>query len=129
MRTLYRFDDEGYYNGSIVNDNHRVIYPNTTEIEPVFEDGCRARWNGSEWVLELIPIPEPEPEPEPTQRELYEKEIDELKSFLKSTDYCVVKCYEMGLDVATEYPEEHATRIAARERINELEKIINISGE
>lgn len=124
MDILYRYDADGYYTDTILNDNTDVLYPRTTIIEPSFEEGCRAKWDGAEWRNELIPIPEPEPVPEPTQKEIYEREIDELKSFLKSTDYCVVKCYEMGLDVATEYPEKHAARIAARERINELEELI-----
>ena len=49
------------------------------------------------------------------------KEINKLKKVLADTDYCVIRCQELGLDMADEYPDEHRSRADARARINELE--------
>ena len=50
-----------------------------------------------------------------------EEEIAELKNYLSETDYCVIKCMELGLSISTAYPEVHQKRTEARSRINELE--------
>lgn len=53
-----------------------------------------------------------------------EQEIFEMKQYLTSTDYCVIKCMETGESMAILYPEVHAKRTEARQRINELEALI-----
>lgn len=60
--------------------------------------------------------------PQPTAEEQAKQEISELKQYLSDTDYCAIKCGELGLSMATEYPEEYQKRIDARTRINELEE-------
>lgn len=50
-----------------------------------------------------------------------ESEITGLQTYLKQTDWCVVKCQEIGQLLASVYPDEAAKRAAARERINELQ--------
>lgn len=50
-----------------------------------------------------------------------EGEITGLQTYLKQTDWCVVKCQEIGQPLATVYPDEAAKRAAARDRINELQ--------
>lgn len=82
------------------------------------------QWNSDQSVIE--PIPEPEPEPKPlTAEELIQQELAELHAYLNDTDYGVIKCMELGLIYANEYPTEHEQRTTARARINELEALIN----
>lgn len=45
----------------------------------------------------------------------------ELQSFLSDTDYAVIKCGELKLDLETEYPGLSEKRAQARAKINELE--------
>ncbi len=54
----------------------------------------------------------------------YRDEIYELKKYLTSTDYCVIKSIELGTTIQMAYPEEYQKRIDARARINELEEIL-----
>lgn len=58
-----------------------------------------------------------------TEKEKAEREIAELKSYLTSTDWTVIKCTELGLSLQTAYPEVYQKRTDARERINILEEI------
>lgn len=60
-----------------------------------------------------------------TEKELAEREIWKLKEYLSDTDYCVIKCMDMGVSTAEAYPEVYQKRLNARARINELEEIIN----
>lgn len=60
--------------------------------------------------------------PAPTAAELVAGEIASLKARLSDTDWAVVKCYELELSMAEEYPEIHAGRKYWRARINELEQ-------
>lgn len=50
-----------------------------------------------------------------------EGEITGLQTYLKQTDWCVVKCQEIGQPLSSVYPDEAASRAAARDRINELQ--------
>ena len=54
----------------------------------------------------------------------YKVEIEELKKYLSDTDYCVIKSIELGTTIQTAYPDVHQKRIEARERINELEDVL-----
>ena len=55
------------------------------------------------------------------QQVLNEYEIESLKSYLSETDYAVIKCQELGLNLDTEYPGLLERRAQARAKINELE--------
>ena len=59
--------------------------------------------------------------PQPSTEELLRQELSELKQYLTATDYQAIKCGELGLSMAIEYPESHAKRTKARARINEIE--------
>ena len=56
----------------------------------------------------------------PTEKEIAEREIAELKTYLSETDYIAAKLAE-GVATKEEYAEELTKRAEARERINELE--------
>ena len=56
-----------------------------------------------------------------TEKELAQIEIAQLKSYLTTTDYTVIKCMELGESPTTLYPEIMAKRAECRKRINELE--------
>lgn len=51
-------------------------------------------------------------------------EMNQLESYLRSTDYMAIKCAELGLSMASEYPTEYTERIKARARINEIEALL-----
>ncbi len=54
----------------------------------------------------------------------YKNEIESLKKYLADTDYCVIKSIELGTTIQTTYPDVHQKRMEARERINELEAVL-----
>ena len=64
------------------------------------------------------------PYPEPTKEEKAQQEIQNLKQYLSETDYMAIKCGELGLAMAEEYPVEYQKRKDARARINELEQLL-----
>lgn len=68
--------------------------------------------------------PKPEP-PAPTEEELAlqakEKEIAEAKAYLNDTDYAVIKCMELGIDLDAEYPGLKSLRQQARDKVNAAE--------
>ncbi|MCI7307113.1 hypothetical protein [Alistipes senegalensis] len=57
----------------------------------------------------------------PTPEEIDTMRIAELKGYLTTTDWCIVKCLETGVSMAETYPEVLQAREAARTEINELE--------
>ena len=70
--------------------------------------------------------PQPEPEepelsPEEKQKQELEEQIWEKKDYLNDTDYAVIKCIELGIDLDTEYPGLKAKRQEARDAINAAE--------
>ena len=91
-----------YPNGG--KDVERVIDRKGVEAVPEHDE--------EEEIYRYVPYTEPE---------LAAFEISELKNYLTSTDYTVIKCMERGLSVADTYPEVYQKREEARERINELE--------
>ena len=56
---------------------------------------------------------------EPSQEDLRNAEIAELKAYLESTDYVVIKIAE-GVATKEEYADVLAERVRARSRINQL---------
>ena len=79
---IYIYNEEGYYAGSLEAqkdpretakgngseaDDKWIMPPNATRVKPKKADeGYRMRWDGTEWLEELIPVPDPEPEIEVT---------------------------------------------------------------
>jgi len=57
-------------------------------------------------------------------KQVYETELSKLEYYLESTDYKTFKCFELGLSMKEKYPDIFAKRQEARDRINELRKII-----
>ena len=47
-----------------------------------------------------------------------------LQNYLNKTDYMVVKCMERGLSMQEEYPDEYIKRQQARERISEINALL-----
>lgn len=45
----------------------------------------------------------------------------QLENYLSDTDYAVIKCKELGLDIETEYPNLLQNRQQARDRINQID--------
>ena len=100
-KTVYSFDDLGTFIGTDIAweswgfDDTYLIPAYSTEIAPPEEipSGYFAKWNGSEWNLEVIP-PEPEPTPEPTPEPIPEPDPitwDKIRSqrnyLLSQTDW------------------------------------------
>lgn len=46
----------------------------------------------------------------------------QLESYLSDTDYAIIKCHELGLDVNSEYPSLLEKRQQARDRINQIDR-------
>ena len=69
-------------------------------------------------------LPEAITPPAPSDEEKLQSELVELKQYLSDTDYQAIKCGELGLSMATEYPESHEKRSKARKRINEIEALL-----
>lgn len=57
----------------------------------------------------------------PTPKELAEQQISQLKQYLDSTDYVVIKIYE-GVATQRQYSDVLEKRKKAREEINQLEQ-------
>ena len=63
--------------------------------------------------------------------DLIEKEIDRLKKVLSDSDYIVIKSYEatmIGQPVKYNMGEIHVSRQELRDKINELEELLNQEG-
>ena len=63
--------------------------------------------------------------------DLIEKEIDRLKKELSDSDYIVIKSYEatmIGQSVEYNMDEIHISRQKLRDKINELEELLNQEG-
>lgn len=79
------------------------------------------------YMTELGALPEgavtvkPEKPQSVIHQEELESTIAEAKAYLSETDYAVIKCGELGLDLETEYPGLKAERQAKRDLINQAE--------
>lgn len=86
------------------------------------------------YMTELGPLPSDAILSRPSKpQDIIEKEemlsqIAEAKSFLRETDYRVIKCAEQGLSLDEEYPGLKAQRQAKRDLINQIEISAEASG-
>lgn len=65
---------------------------------------------------------------ESVSKKLITAQINECKAFLDSTDYKVMKCYEatlLNLPLPYSMDDVHVTRQEYRDKINELEALLN----
>jgi hypothetical protein len=69
---VYQTDINGVYVGDTVADQDPLDGTNwlipagcVETAPPTIADSQLAKWNGTEWVVETIPVVEPDPEPEP----------------------------------------------------------------
>lgn len=94
-------------------------YPNGGKDEVWVVDVPRVEaseeWDEYEDIMVYVPF---------TEKELAEREIEELKQKLTETDYQAIK-YAEGVLSAGEYAPIKAERQAWRDRINELEEVVN----
>lgn len=66
------------------------------------------------------------------EREQLEQEMISLEWALKATDYEMIKCYEYekcGIKAPYDIDSVHKERQAKRDRINEIQKILDGGGE
>lgn len=66
------------------------------------------------------------------EREQLEQEMISLEWALKATDYEIIKCYEYekcGIKAPYDMDSVHKERQAKRDRINEIQKILDGGGE
>lgn len=97
------------------------IYKNKNDLKRYTETANWCNANGAYIVdqgdyYEVLPVNH-------SDKEKAQIEIISLKDFLSNTDYTVIKCYELGLEMSEEYPEVYKKRVEARKRINELESL------
>ena len=59
-------------------------------------------------------------------KESEKAELAELKQYLLDTDYMVIKSIEKGSSMLTEYPDDYIKRQEARNRINEINSILEL---
>ena len=62
--------------------------------------------------------------PEPTEADKADLRIMELKTYLNTTDWKVIKASELGVPLSELYPDDSVKRSEARAEINELEKLL-----
>ena len=86
------------------------------------------------YMTELGPLPDdaimtrpPKPQ-DVINREQMLSQIAEAKSFLRETDYRVIKCAEQGLNLEEEYPGLKAERQSKRDLINQVEESAQLAG-
>ena len=68
---------------------------------------------------EVVEIPQPSEGEKRKQESISLR--SQLENYLSDTDYAVIKCGELKLDLETEYPGLSEKRAQARAKINELE--------
>lgn len=123
-----------YSKGHLVNDTiHHDAVAGREEVKHL--ETVEEYPNGSalvKWVIDVNGIEPKEAYDEEIQvyvpytaEELAKKEAISLRSklenYLSDTDYAVIKCKELGLDIETEYPNLLQNRQQARDRINQID--------
>ncbi len=85
---VYQTDLNGVFVGTTTADQDPLDSTNwlipagcVEAAPPTIADSQLAKWNGTEWVVETIPVVEPDPEPEPIAPEVLARaERDKLLS-------------------------------------------------
>lgn len=123
-----------YSKGYLVNDTiHHDAVEGREEVKHL--ETVEEHPNGSalvRWVIDVKGIEPKEAYDEEIQvyvpytaEELAKKEAislrAQLESYLSETDYAIIKCHELGLNVNSEYPSLLENRQQARARINQID--------
>lgn len=103
-----------YPNGG--KDVRKIIDVEAVEPKEAYDETIKEAYDEREAIQLYIPYTEDEIKKMKAQR-LHA----ELQSFLSDTDYAVIKCGELKLDLDAEYPGLSEKRAQARAKINELE--------
>ena len=103
-----------YPNGG--KDVRKVIDIEAVEPKEAYDEIVKEAYDEREPIQIYIPYTEEELKKMKAQR-LHA----ELQAYLSDTDYAVIKCGELKLDLETEYPGLSEKRALARSKINELE--------
>ena len=92
---VYQTDLNGVYVGNTVADQDPLDSTNwlipagcVDTAPPTITDSQLAKWNGTEWVVETIPVVEPDPEPEPIAPEVLVR--SERDGLLMTSDWTQV---------------------------------------
>ena len=103
-----------YSNGG--KDVRKVIDVEAVEPKEAYDETVKEAYDERESIQIYIPY---------TAEELAKQEAvnlrSQLESYLSDTDYAVIKCHELGLDVNSEYPSLLENRQQARDRINQID--------
>ena len=120
MKTVVQLDSSGYFVGLTIADESQLepgvyhIPANALDVPaPSVPDGKRAKWNGSEFVLEDIPLPQPAPEelpaPQPTPKDLrrfaYFEESDPLFFKAQRGEATLQQWLDKVAEIKARYPE------------------------
>ena len=103
-----------YPNGG--KDIRKVIDVEAVEPKEAYDEIIKEAYDEREPIQIYIPYTEEE-----LKRMKAQRLHAELQNFLSDTDYAVIKCGELKLDLETEYPGLSEKRAQARAKINELE--------
>lgn len=105
-----------YTNGTTTISGRKIIVDGRVILNPTKEQLQEAGWR------EIVP---PTPTAEEIAQQQREAEIWSLKEQLRESDYKAIK-YAEGWITAEDYAPIKAQRQEWRERINELEELLNI---
>lgn len=103
-----------YPNGG--KDIRKVIDVEAVEPKEAYDEIIKEAYDEREPIQIYIPYTE-----EVLKRMKAQRLHSELQAYLSDTDYAVIKCGELKLDLETEYPGLSEKRAQARAKINELE--------
>lgn len=103
-----------YPNGG--KDVRKVIDIEAVEPKEAYDETIKEAYDEREPIQIYIPYTEEE-----LKRMKAQRLHAELQAFLSDTDYAVIKCGELKLDLDAEYPGLSEKRAQARAKINELE--------
>lgn len=124
LRTIQANDPERDKDGNIVFGK---LAQGMTEVPlPAVPVGQQAYFADGAWTLKKIPVQEPSPEPtaEEQEKEALRFELLEKEQSLKDSDYKIIKCVELGLDIDKEYPGIRVQRQSERDRINAIRGLL-----
>jgi hypothetical protein len=114
------------YPSTIKRMGNRVkLRKNITEIQIETEQGTETQYEYDEAEVSLIPRANEEQYINDNfdalfalgEKQMMQSEVDKAQRYLDSTDWIFAKCYELGLDPQTQYPDVITKRGEARETI------------